>query len=128
LFSCLACAGCTAINAYEDPPIVGKWAGTTDSRNAMIAKVEGEGEVVLHYQFTNDPAMTPHQDHFEMEWEYEDDHNFQLKFRCIESTAMDGCADNDPAVLCEINNDGDKMGCATEHPLWMGYTIDWSAD
>jgi hypothetical protein len=119
-------AGCSLINAFEDPPVVGSWSGRVDERNELEVDLLGEGSATLHYSLVNDP--TGYIDRFDLDWEQTDIEEYALSMRCVESTHPQGCDDNDPELSCDAASDGSELDCTTDHPLWQSYDMNWDED
>ncbi|HZO13176.1 MAG TPA: hypothetical protein VFB62_07950 [Polyangiaceae bacterium] len=117
-------SGCSLANSFDDPPIVGDWIGLENANNEMTIDVEGDGELALFYSIESLPDVSQH-DVFEVSWEHEDSDTFVLVTTCSASTTS--CQDNNPVIVCNIEDDDELLVCSTNHPLWQGYEqLDWS--
>lgn len=117
-------SGCSLVNAFDDPAIVGDWEGLQNPNNQMNIDVEGDGEVTLFYEVEELPGVSQH-DGFEVSWEYDDSDTFVLSLTCTVTTT--GCDNNNPVLVCNIEDGDDIVDCSTDHPFWVGYQhLDWS--
>ena len=118
-----ALGGCTAINAFDDPPIVGDWKGGSQPGNEMTVELEGEGDAILLYSLSDQNGS----DRFKLRWEQSDIDEYELKMRCQEGSF--GCDGHDFTMKCSISGDFDELDCRTGAQLWANYpNFDWEAD
>jgi hypothetical protein len=99
LLSC-AIAGCSLINEYEDPTIVGRWRA---DQHELTLDLNGSGKGSLHFGL--EPAAFV--DTYRIEWEHDDIDVFLLELSCRSSTGPGPCNDHD--LECDV--DGDTMRC-----------------
>lgn len=114
----VACAGCSAVNGYENPPVLGEWRGATQPENELFLGLEGDGEAEI-YGLETPPSF---RDDSELTWEQVDETRYELTLRCFQSTRE--CPAN-YVLECELVTET-SLVCATSFNLFDGYTFDWT--
>lgn len=117
--------GCTAINAFDDPALVGEWrsAGTIAGlRNALSVELDGSGDATL-YVGSDDPA-TPHRFDFDVEWTQRGPERFRLELDCAGSPIGVDCTGF--ILTCNVAADETDMRCNGSDG-WASYTFAWEA-
>ncbi len=105
------------INAFEDPPIVGKWELDLNPDTTLDIEVDGDGDATI--------ISTIGEHRYDVEWTQEDVDEFELEFQC-EQTPM-GCVDADFKMDCETSSTGNNLDC-TARSLWDPPDFEWSKE
>ncbi len=123
----LAC-GCTAINAFDDPALVGEWQsdGTIAGfRNRLSIELDGSGDATI-YAGTSDPALADRFD-FDVEWTQRGPERFRVELDCESSSALGGdCQSADFIMTCNVAPEETDMRCNGSDG-WASYTFAWEA-
>ena len=115
----LACsAGCSVLNGYENPDVLGEWKGVTQPENELFLGLEGDGEAEI-YGLGNPIEF---RDDHELTWEGRGVDRYELTLRCFQSTRE--CP---PTTVLECELIGENsLVCATASTVYEGYTFDWT--
>lgn len=123
--------GCTFINAYEDPALVGEWQtdpvpNTANRINKLEVDLDGEGKATLWYEVGGIELR----DKFKLEWEQDDDREFELELRCSSSWEplhVEDCKEYDFGMVCEVDKKGNDLDCSAGHHVY-NTRIQWYRD
>jgi hypothetical protein len=104
LAAALSCGGCSVINEYEDPTLVGKWEGddTSPESNEMDIELDGKGDATIAFQGGNVEL--------DIKWEYKTPTKYELKFECSNA----GCGVQDFEFECKEKKEGEELECESE--------------
>ncbi|MBW2454986.1 MAG: hypothetical protein JRI68_10765 [Deltaproteobacteria bacterium] len=117
--------GCTFINEYEDPPIVGDWKRdipNVESGDKMSIDVDGRGDGVLFFTVGGGPDVL--EGDFDIKWTYRSNDEFELDWECD----SDACGGLDFTLRCDINSGGDELECVDRSEVWTPAEFDWVDD
>jgi len=105
LAAALSCGGCSVINEYEDPALVGRWKGDNSSpeSNKMTIDLDGKGDADIAFQGGVIVEL-------DIKWEYKSERKYELKFECANA----GCGVQEFEFECKANTDGDELECESE--------------
>jgi hypothetical protein len=119
----LLCSGCSVINEFEDPTLVGSWKGDNASPadNDMDIELDGKGDAKLFLS----AGGTNFEVGYDIKWEQIRDNKFELKHECDQSKTTVDCAGLDVEFECKVNTDGDELECDTETPNFSGVVLEW---
>jgi hypothetical protein len=130
----LLLTGCSFVNAYEEPGLVGGWHSTSYQVNAdgtqralddLNAAVDGLGNAHLHFIVESDPLL--HDEIFDLVWEQRSESRFVLTMTCLDSSlGPDGCDGSDFTMSCTSADEG-VMAC-TGDGAWSNIPFDWTKD
>ena len=107
--------GCTFINAYDDPLIVGDWkreVPNIESGDEMSIEVDGSGDGKLFFIVSGEPTVR--EGGFDIEWKYRSPDEFTLDWECADNT----CGGLDFTLRCDINSGGDELECVDRSGVW----------
>ena len=127
--------GCTFINAYEDPVLVGKWkspdpfvAGDSSTKNKMKAELDGDGKATL---FFSDGSGNYSAD-YDLKWEQTDEKEYLIEYDCDSTSFPNGCNGLSFDMDCEADNAGDDLECKCDRVEECPYSADtrwkWERD
>jgi hypothetical protein len=124
----VALTGCTVINEYQDPPIVGDWKGKPDTvyvNDKMSLDLDGDGKGTIMHTVAGGTDV--HESHFDIDWEYHSTDEYDIEWDCKDSTAG-SCGGLDFTLRCDINGDGDELDCEDRSNVWTVPEVDWVDD
>jgi hypothetical protein len=113
-----ACTGCTAINSFEDPALVGEWELDVYPDTKMEILVNGDGDATLF-----DTNLAEYR--YDLDWAHEDPDEFEIDFKCRQDPA--GCDQRDFVMKCEASSSGNNLDCQAQS-LWDPPDFEWGRD
>jgi hypothetical protein len=117
--------GCSVINAYEDPLIVGDWKRdlpSGDSDDEMSIEVDGKGDGTLFFTVSGSTDVI--EGEFDIDWKHRKPDQFTLDWECSNSA----CVGLDFTLRCDINTKGDELECEDRSDVWLTPEFDWKDD
>lgn len=119
-------AGCTVVNGYDDPALVGDWESpepiANGEHNRLEVDLDGEGKATILY---SPDGVYLHEDRFEHEWQQTDEEEFEVELTCRFSSLLDrACGAHDFAMTCDAKSGGDELRCESKHP-YAAPTLRW---
>lgn len=122
----LGSVGCTAVNSYDDPALVGDWKLTINEASEMSIDLDGEGDGTIAATVTlGDGSMRMGEIVYDIDWEQTSDDEFELDWACQSGPA--GCSGASFIMDCESQNEGDEMECLARSG-WDDPAFDWERD
>jgi hypothetical protein len=132
LFLLLAASGCTVINEYEDPELVGDWKLKNDSNSKMSIDLEGDGKSTIGIQLTSGSMVENGTITYKLDWEQTRESEYEIKFKCSNSSFSFGCTDMDFKMECEPKKEGKELDCKAVSGIWVNPgsnpDFDWEDD
>jgi hypothetical protein len=113
--------GCTVINAFEDPALVGDWELDVNPETTMDIELNGDGDAVILAEVNGISGEF----RYDLDWKQEDEDEFEIDFNCQESPV--GCDQADFTMACEASSSGDNLDCVADR-FWVDPDFEWSRD
>ena len=105
------------VNAFEDPPLVGKWDLDINPDSNMDIEVNGDGDAKI--------LSTMGEHRYDIDWTQEKDDEFDLDMKCTSHPF--GCTDQDFKMVCDTSTSGNNLDCkALSH--WDPPDFEFSRD
>lgn len=117
----IASVGCTVVNAYEDPVIVGQWKHEQNADTRMDIDVDGDGDSRIRVV---DPPGS--ENRYDLDWEQADPNEFEITFKCRSSAV--GCEMLDFVMDCDASRSGNDLDCTPRSGWIEGTVFNWERD
>ncbi len=111
--------GCSVINAYEDPVVVGDWKLEINGQSRMTLELDGGGDARIQV------AEPMGEIRYRLEWIQVDTDEFEIAFDCRSSPV--GCEGGDFVMDCEASGSGNDLDC-TARSGWQDPVFNWDRD
>ena len=109
----LLVCGCTVINAFDDPGVVGEWRSQNrvdGKRNELTVELNGDGDAKM-FLFIDGAR---HRELFDIDWTQRGPEKFRLVMSCQQSQYRPGQCDGFRMVCRDVAVGDDSMSCTAD--------------
>lgn len=126
----VSATGCSVVNAYEDPLLVGDWKLKDNASSKMSIDLDGDGKSTIAVTLTlPGGTMEAGTISYKLDWEQSKEDEFEIKFACTTTTFPTvNCDGQDFKMECSPNEEGDELDCKALDGIWTDPNFDWVDD